>query len=371
MKPSHQWETKSHLAFRSDEKPVRGIEDDARAEAFDLHFHDGRRAQVRLGLCRQMADEVALSCPDLAHAVKCWLAARGVRDIALHRSAEDAIEHEVLRASFTVAELGTSCVTAPRRIISLCPSNAEMLDALGCFSRVIACEDSSDYPSRVEVLERLGPDLAPNVDRVRALAPDLVVSSLSVPGMERVVTGLRARDVRQIVLAPRSLADVLDEVERLALALGEPEAGALVRARMESEIRDLERALPESPIRVYLEWWPKPMFTPGSACYSNELIRLAGGINVFGDRPGSSVEISRDELVAAEPEACFVSWCGVALDKLDPGHLAKRSGLENVPAVVQKRIFALDERFSGRPGPRMLEAARVMAQALHRTTSLD
>lgn len=364
MKPAHQWETKSHLAFRTAEKPVRGLDDDARAEAFSLHFHDGRRGEARLGLLHQTADDVALSCPDFVHAVKCWLAARGVRECALYRRDRDGRVHEVVRSPFSIAELGTKSARKPQKIVSLCPSNAEMLDALGCFTRVIACEDSSDYPPEIEALERLGPDLGPDLDRVRVLAPDLAVSSLSVPGMERVVTGLRARDIAQVVLAPRSLADVLDEVERLADALGDPEAGVRVRARMEQEIQELESALPARPFRVYLEWWPKPMFTPGSACYSNELIRLAGGENVFGDRPGSSLEISRADLVAAAPDACFVSWCGVAADKLDPSHLEKRAGLEGVPAVQHKRVFPLDERFSGRPGPRMLEAARVMARAL-------
>jgi iron complex transport system substrate-binding protein len=68
--------------------------------------------------------------------------------------------------------------------------------------------------------------------------------------------------------------------------------------------------------------------------------------------------------VAADPDLCFVSWCGVAEDKLDPQNLIRRPGLEGLRAAQAGRVFRLDEAFSGRPGPRMLEAARRMQLAI-------
>lgn len=108
------------------------------------------------------------------------------------------------------------------------------------------------------------------------------------------------------------------------------------------------------------------MFTPGADCFSGELIALAGGTNVFGQRPGASLQIEAQDLVAAAPDICFVSWCGVTEDKLDPEKLTTRPGLEALPAAVAGHVYPLDERFSGRPGPRMLEAARRMAAAIAR-----
>jgi iron complex transport system substrate-binding protein len=239
-----------------------------------------------------------------------------------------------------------------------------LVASLGCFARVIACEDSSDWPPEIAERERLGPDLGPDLDRIAALEPDLVFSSLSVPGMERIVTGLRARGVRQRVLAPRSIADVMEEVRRVGADLGVPDRAEAVVAGMAAEVAALRASRPPQPARVYLEWWPRPMFTPGAACFSNDLIALAGGINVFAGRGGASVEITPAELVAADPDVCFVSWCGVALDRLDPGNLIGRPGLETLRAGRAGRVFRLDERFSGRPGPRMLEAARTMARAI-------
>jgi iron complex transport system substrate-binding protein len=359
-KPAHQWETRRHLAYRKTFDVVPGFAHDPRAEAFELRFHDGRVAHATLGLTRQEVDEVGASDPDLQHAVQCWLCARGQRSMALLIAGAN----EPICREFSASDLGDAALNRSARVVSLCPSNAELMHALDAFERVIACEDSSDFPPEVATRERLGPDLGPNLDRVRELAPDVVLSSLSVPGMERVVTGLRARDLPQLVFAPRSLADVLDEITFLAANLRLAERGRALRQRLESEIAELARTRRTPPVRVYLEWWPKPMFTPGGACYSNELIQLAGGANVFAERAGSSVEISEAELVAVRPEVCFVSWCGVARDKLDPEHLRKRPGLASLPAVQSGRVYALDEAFSGRPGPRMLEAARIMKEAI-------
>lgn len=353
-KPEHQWETRLHLAVRLPSVP-ESFAEEARAEAFELRFHDGRRGHVVCGLTRQQADEVAASDPDLAHAVRCWLVARGSRTSAL-----TGPHGELDAGPIDVDSLGSAPANTGR-LITLAPSNAEVVHALGCFDRVIACEDSSDHPPRTQELPRLGPDLGPDLDRVAELTPDLVVSSLSVPGMERIVTGLRARGLPQIVLAPRSLADVYADVRRVAASLNVPEAGVRVVADLDAQRAALEATRPAEPVPLYLEWWPKPMFTPGIDCFSNELITLAGGRNVFGSRPGSSLQIEPEELLEADPAVCFVSWCGVAEAKLDPDNLIGRPGLESLTAARLGHVYALDEQFSGRPGPRMLEAARRMA----------
>jgi iron complex transport system substrate-binding protein len=372
-KPQDQWVTRRHRARRKPEHPGGAWRADARAEAFILQFNDGRCGRATVGLEHQDVDAASANDPDLVHAIRCWLAARGVRCTNLTDDRGRVLD----RVRFTVADLGDgpeldfgatvspgTPILEPQRVITLAPSNAEILAALDCFDRVIACEDSSDYPPAAYGCERLGPDLAPDLDRIEALRPDLVVSSLTVPGMERTVTGLRARGVPQVVLAPRSFAELLLELERLGHLLRRRDRSEIVKVDLLSERARLMNARVSPPVRVYLEWWPRPMFTPGVDCYSNELIDLAGGVNVFGIRPGSSVRIDAEALRHADPEVCFISWCGVAEDKLDPRNLIEREGLDALPAARAGRVYPLDERFAGRPGPRMLEASRRMAAAI-------
>ena len=356
-KPAHQWQTWRVTAIRR-ARPPRPLASDPRAEAFDLHDARGVRVgEAMLGLDRQIVDVTVAADPDLLYAVRAWLAARGRFVTNLGTTEGRTID----AAPFHLDELGDPPAPQAARVVTLAPSNAELVDALGAFHRVIACEDSSDRPEACKTLERLGPDLGPDLDRVVELQPDLAVSSLSVPGMERVVTGLRARGVRQVVLAPHGIADVLEDLRRVAAHLRCEDRAEEVVARVEAELEALRRLRVERPARVYLEWWPRPMFSPGAESYADELIALAGGVNVFGDRPGASVQIEPAELVAAAPDVCFVSWCGVAEDKLDPENLRRRPGLEDLPAAQAGRVYALDEALSGRPGPNVLEAARRMA----------
>ena len=354
-KPEQQWETREHVAVRLAEVPRARAQEPA-VQAFELRPRGGGgTGRACFSLTQQRVEGVAVD-EEVVFAAQAWLAARGGR--ALNLSDETGAVRGA--GAFTLAGLSDRALGPARRIVTLCPSNAEIVGALGSFDRVVACEDSSDWPPEVAQRERLGPDLGPDLDRVAALGPDLALSSLSVPGMERVVTGLRARGVRQRVLAPRSLTEVMAEVRLVGEDLGLEEAAGRVEAQMKEEREALRRRAPAQPVRVYLEWWPRPMFTPGAACYSNELIALAGGVNVFADRPGASVEITTEELLRADPALCFVSWCGVAEAKLDPNNLIERPGLETLGAARAGRVYRLDERFSGRPGPRML--ARAIAE---------
>lgn len=355
-KPEHRWRTRAHEATLL---PASGTAS-AQDERFFLRFFDGQTGHAHLRLDAQVVDTVATTDPDLIHAVQCWLAARGRFVLDLRTEGGEV----VAQGPFSPADLGDTAPPAPARLITLAPSNAELVHALDAFGRVVACEDSSDYPPEVSDLPRLGPDLGPDLDRVAELAPDLVLSSLTVPGMERIVTELRARGLAQIVLAPRSIAEVIDDVERVGLALGCAARAEEVVEGMQQQIAELRAHRFTEPVRIYLEWWPRPMFTPARDSYAHELIALAGGTNVFGEREGASVQIEAAELRAADPELCFVSWCGVHKDKLDPQNLIDRPGLESLSAAQTGRVYPLDEAFSGRPGPRMLEAARQMAAAI-------
>jgi len=231
-KPDEHWETASAVAYRLSPPSDARFADDARAERFELRFRDGRIGYATFGLRCQILDAAAAADPGVAYAARAWLAARGQRRLMAYRECQSSLapleQLPVLADQpFSVRSLSLLSTSGQaRRVISLAPSNTELIDALGCFDRVIACDVSSDYPAGTAQLERLGHDLAPNLDRIAQLAPDLVISSLTVPGMERVVTGLHARGVPQLVLAPSSLSDVMEGAAVLSQALDVPERGA-------------------------------------------------------------------------------------------------------------------------------------------------
>lgn len=258
------------------------------------------------------------------------------------------------------------------RLASLTPSNTELAAFLGLGESVVGVDDWSDWPSLlVDRAAKLGPDLQIDLGRVAGLEPDLVLASLSVPGMERVVEGLEERGLPHIVLAPKSLGAVVEDARRLGRAVGVPVRGdALARAMQTglAAIGDGVRGAvaAEGRPRVYWEWWPKPAIAAGGPGWMSELLAVAGGENVFADRPEESLEVSPDEVVDAAPDQFAACWCGSLQRVQALARVRQREGWDGVSALGRdEHVLLLPESLFGRPGPRLVEGARSLAAALH------
>ncbi|MEB3751286.1 cobalamin-binding protein [Geobacillus sp. FSL W8-0032] len=251
-------------------------------------------------------------------------------------------------------------------IVSLCPSNTELLAYLGRLDDVIAVDQSSDWPPEVRRLPNVGPDLRIDIDQVEALKPDLVVASLSVPGMERNIEELARRRLPHLVLAPNTLDDIASDLLTLGEAIGETQKAAdLVRRYREFLAEYRERAAAAEPVRLYWEWWPRPIFTPGGGNWLSELSELAGGRNVFADCPQASIQTEWDEVVARNPAHILLVWVGVQTKKMRPSAVTQRPKANETDAVRNGRIHLLEEALYCRPSPRLLVGLKKLAPRLH------
>jgi iron complex transport system substrate-binding protein len=253
------------------------------------------------------------------------------------------------------------------RIISICPSNTELLAYLNMLDHLIAIDNCSDWPSSIAHLPKVGPDLHINMEKVAELKPDLVLASLSVPGMERNVEELQKRNIPHLVFAPNSLEDIANDLLRLGEALGRQAKAIEVVHRYRSFIEQY-RQLADSviqPARLYWEWWPKPIFTPGNANWLSEISRLAGGSNIFADMPQANVQTDWNEVVKRNPSHICLVWVGVQTKKMNKEAVKKRIGAENVDAVCADRIYILEESLYCRPSPRLLVGLKKLSALLH------
>lgn len=253
--------------------------------------------------------------------------------------------------------------TTPRRVLSHTCSNTEIVCALGCADLIVGIDTDSDHPPEIVArIPKLGRDLDLDVEAAIALQPDLVLTSLTVPGHERIVEALQAAGLRCIVIDPLSLDDVFDSIHVIAEALDVPERGAALVEQMQAAMPPVAPAA-DAP-RVLVEWWPKPVIGAARQSWVHDLIERAGGRNLLADAELKSATLEVAEAQRLAPEIVVMSWCGVKEEKYRAEVVLRREGWENVPAVRDERVHPITEAFLGRPGPRLVDGYRALRQLI-------
>lgn len=250
------------------------------------------------------------------------------------------------------------------RLISICPSNTELLAFLGAEKMLVGIDDYSDWPESVTHLPRLGPDLSIRMDELEKLEPDLVLASLSVPGMEKNVEELKKRNIPHLILNPQSLEDIGQDLLTVGKACG---VDALtVYAAYKATIDEIKfrSSAVESRPSLYWEWWPKPIFTPGKVNWLTEISEITGGRNLFEDRDQANVQTLWEDVQTRDPDYILLAWVGIMTDKVKPELVRKRPGYKEMKAV--EKIHIMEEELYCRPSPRLLEGAIKLGKLIHR-----
>ncbi|SEB08848.1 iron complex transport system substrate-binding protein [Thalassobacillus cyri] len=259
------------------------------------------------------------------------------------------------------------------RIVSICPSNTELLAYLGKTEWLVGVDDYSDWPEEINHLPRVGPDLSIDMEKVAALEPDLVLASLSVPGMEKNIEALDKKGLPYIILNPNSLTEIADDLVTVGEAIG---LESSAREKREEFVRNIEKyrsragQLTERPA-LYWEWWPKPIFTPGKANWLTEISELAGAYNIFQTEAEANIQTDWGDVLQRNPEHICMVWVGVKEEKMNPALVKKRPGWEEMTAVKQNQIHVLEESLYCRPSPRLLEGLKKLSDLLHPEISQD
>ncbi len=260
---------------------------------------------------------------------------------------------------------------AVSRIVSLAPSNTEIAYYLGLGAQIVGVCDDSDWPADARTKAKVGMDLQIDAAKVAALHPDLILASLSVPGMEKCVAAVRERGLDAVVLDPKSLDNVLENIEEVAKAAGVPRRGWALAGQMREAFARVERAVDglDRP-SVFFEWWPRPLISPGARSWMVDVVRTAGGTMLFKDEDKESFIVEEGRLLTADPEVIVMCWVGAIAKKQDPAKVYAREAWAGVKAVRQRRVFALPDTLFAAPGPRLVEGAKALAKVLHPQVSL-
>src|ERR1700730_3882951 len=254
------------------------------------------------------------------------------------------------------------------RIASLTPSNTEIVHALGLVNQLVGVDNYSDYPVK-ELLNvpRLGPDLQINMDDLVAVKPDLVLASLSVPGMEKVVEDIKQTGIPYVVLNPSSIQDIWEDIRTVGSLTGSKDKADQIITDLQSRITHIHKKAAKRTYKptLYWEWWPKPCITPGKKNWLTEVSMLAEAQNLFADIDQESVIDVADEVRKRNPDYFLAVWCGVEARKVPRDKLVHRPGWEHVHAIQKNQVYVLEEGMYCRPSPRLIDGLEELVDILH------
>lgn len=250
----------------------------------------------------------------------------------------------------------------PQRIISLAPSVTETLFALGLGDKVVGVTAYCDFPEAAKAKEKVGDTLNPNPERLIALKPDLVVITTSSQ-LEKLVRQLGELKIPVYVTDPRSVSEVMASIRKLGEATGASVEAEKIVAQMQTQIADVEiRTKPLSKPRVLYVLQTAPLITAGRNTFINDLMRLAGGESVTGDEPADYPQLSRETAIARAPEV-IIAPASHGTELVRETDL--RRDFAATPAIKANRMVWVNPDLVDRPGPRIVDGLKQLAEGLH------
>ncbi len=246
-----------------------------------------------------------------------------------------------------------------QRIVSLLPSLTETVCALQACDRLVGTDRFSNWPAQVLALPKLGGLEDTQIERIVSLKPDLVLAAQSA----RVIDRLESLGIPVLALEPKTLADTRRVLRAVALALGQPGQGDVVWAGIERQMAAAAARVPPAlrGQRVYFEVSAAPYAASESSFIGQTLGRLGLG-NVVPARLGPFPKLNPEFVVRAQPDLVMASAANLA-------DMARRPGWSAITALRQQRSCGFAEaRYEVliRPGPRLAEAADLIADCLEK-----
>ena len=260
--------------------------------------------------------------------------------------------------------------TEPQRIVSLAPSNTEIVCALDACDRLVGVTDFDDYPPEVADVDDVVIAASVDVELVVAAEPDLVLAAGNELTPTEVIEQLEELGLPVLVLYPETLDEVYADIELVGQVLDRgDEATGLVSdmgERVAAVVTAVEGA--ERPLTLYEVFYAEgTTYTAGEGSFLASLIELAGATPVTGDAQGV---IGAEDLVAADPELILLGAASYDPSLADPDTaletLAARPGWAELTAVREEAVLPyLDDIVTTRPGPRIVDGLEALARAIH------
>lgn len=259
---------------------------------------------------------------------------------------------------------------SPRRIVSLAPSNTEIVCALGACDRLVGVTDFDDFPPEVVDVDAVVIAASVDVELVVAAEPDLILAAGNELTPSAVIEQLDALELPVLILYPETLDEVYADIELIGAALDRRSEAAELVNGMEGRVADVAAAVEgvERPLTLYEVFHAEgTTYTAGEDSFLASLLDLAGATPLTGDAQGV---IGAEDLVAADPELILLGTASYDPSLSDSEAALEavraRAGWADLSAVRDGAVIPyFDDIVTTRPGPRIVDGLEALARAIH------
>jgi iron complex transport system substrate-binding protein len=271
----------------------------------------------------------------------------------------------------------TNFTSVPQRIISLAPSNTQILFAIGVGERVVAVTDYDHYPYDFAAwiaagnMTSIGGFSTPNKETIASLNPDLI---LATPINDPDVVTLRDLGYKVLVLNPNDVNGVFKDISIVGKATGaDQNATALVNS-LTSKINAIEAKIAAANLpkpKVYYEVWTPPLMSAGNNSFINDVIVKAGGENIFGEETQQYPTVSSETIVQKNPDVILLPTNMAQTDEApfygSVDTVKARPGWSSISALQNNRVIVVNGDLFAEAGPRIADQIEAAAKAFYPT----
>ena len=251
----------------------------------------------------------------------------------------------------------------PETVISLQPSNTEILFALGVGNKIVGGTEYDTYPAEALEIERVSDSVIFNSERILELNPDVVIAYTT--GQDDALKGLEDAGVKVFVIqSAETFEDVYGNIEQIATVMGVEDTAKQLNKEIKAKIADVQAKVEgvKTQKNVYYEVSPPPeIHTTAGGTFQQEILDAAKVNNIFGDQKGW-IKVSEEEIIAKNPEIILTANNYIE-DAV--GEISGRNGWNTIQAIQKKQVYLLDADTLSRPGPRIGEAVELVAKAVY------
>ncbi|SEQ95486.1 ABC transporter substrate-binding protein [Piscibacillus halophilus] len=249
----------------------------------------------------------------------------------------------------------------PEKIVSVIPSATETVFAVGAGEEVVGVSEWANYPEEVNDIEKVG-DQQLNIEKIVSLEPDLVVADLNNADD---IEAMRQAGLNVLVLGAQNLEEVYKDIELVGQATGHMDQATEVIEQMKSDVTEVQNAVSDlsedEKKRVWIEVGPE-LYSGGEGSFIDELINLAGGVNIIGDQEGWP-QVSEEVVLEKDPEVIITTYGYYMDDAVD--QVLTRDNWQDVTAVQEEQVYDLHSDVLTRPGPRLTEGLKELAHSIY------